>query len=216
MPTSANSTQGESTTATSSYNSSTSTSSVVTSDSGLPPANLSTPPIPIPTFTEPSTTATSAQAPAASLIAGSAVGIALGVFAGASVLVAAALFLFLRERKRQRHRDSITRKLRPESEGAPSRVLSSTWSWFGSLAMGLEPDPYPKHTYAYETRQSWVPRGLDEPTRADPTTLTFGEHGVRDPFADPRLLGSENSRTPRMSMASSGETGSSARGSSER
>ena len=51
-----------------------------------------------------------------------AVGIALGVFVGASTLVAAALFLFLRERKRRRGRDSTTRKL-TSSEGAHALLL---------------------------------------------------------------------------------------------
>ena len=185
---------------------------------GIPSTNLPIPPTQTQTLTEFSSATASAQPRAESLTAGSAVGIALGVFAGASVLAAAALFLFLRERKRRRYRDSITQKLRPESEGAPSRVLSSTWSWFGSLAIGLEPDPDPKHAYAHDTRPSLDPHDSDlgDRTRADRTTLTFGEHGARDPFADPRLLGSENGRTSRMSMASPGKEERGMRSVSER
>ncbi|KAM5545355.1 hypothetical protein V8D89_000968 [Ganoderma adspersum] len=189
-PTSAETTQGGSTT-TSSYTSSTSTHSVVTSDPRLPGSNPSAPSTTIPTPTQPSSTTAAAQDKAGGLSAGSAVGIALGVLAGASILIAAGLFLFLRERKRRRRRGSMTRKLRPGSEGGSrSRALSSTWSWLGSLATGSYPaDP----EYEYERRTSQHPHDSDDPfpfhglgmgseksaTRADPTTPAAGEHGAR-------------------------------------
>ncbi|KAI1783339.1 hypothetical protein LXA43DRAFT_1067752 [Ganoderma leucocontextum] len=156
-------TTGSTTTSSTSY--SLSTPLAASSHSGVPAANLSIPPTPTaPTPTQPSSaTAT----PASGLSAGSAIGIALGVFAAAGMLVAAALFLFLflrkRKRKRRRKRESVDstptlkRQLTSESsEGsdAPSRPLSSTWSWFGSLPIGSEhshgdPDPDPEHECRY-------------------------------------------------------------------
>ncbi|KAM5536292.1 hypothetical protein V8D89_010028, partial [Ganoderma adspersum] len=153
------------TTSTSTSTSSQSTSLTASSGSGsgVPAANLSTP--------SPPTTSSNSSAPTppaigSGLTVGSAVGIALGVFAVSALLVAAAVVLFLflrkrrRKRRRRRHDSASERKLR-SFEGPPSRPLSSTWSWFGSLAIGSEPghDVDAEHTFG--TRTSPHPHDVD-------------------------------------------------------
>ncbi|PIL28513.1 hypothetical protein GSI_08551 [Ganoderma sinense ZZ0214-1] len=143
--------------------SSTSTDRSTTSAPGAPPASISqsletsTPPstttsFPTTSVSIPSTPSvpSSISAPSSGLSAGSAVGIALGVFAVASVTAVAGVFLFLQKRKRHRNRSLKSahypkRETKPSEGMARSPSLSQTWSWLGSLAVGSEPEPEWNH-----------------------------------------------------------------------
>ncbi|PIL28527.1 hypothetical protein GSI_08565 [Ganoderma sinense ZZ0214-1] len=112
------------------------------------PSTMSTLTASSPSPTQHSSSAvTPASKPDVDLTVGSAIGIALGVFVATSIVVVVATFLFrFLWRRKRRNRDSANsesaeRKL-TSSEDTSSRRLSSTWtlSWFGSLAIGSDPD----------------------------------------------------------------------------
>ncbi|PIL28529.1 hypothetical protein GSI_08567 [Ganoderma sinense ZZ0214-1] len=166
----------------------------------VPPENLST------------QAATIQPSPSSGLSAGAAVGIALGVFAGAMCLVAGAvfLFLFLRRRKRKRrHRGSATSSTRElksgssdiYSEGAPSRPPSSTWSWFGSVAIGSDSES--EHRFQYRTRDD----GARNSRETEKSASLVGEWVARTSPAVGDASEHASARAPRLrEPASDGES----------